>query len=80
MNEQGVRALVNRWATGVDQRRDAAQRCTYSDAALVNDGWAAGLEEAVVGLVELLDGAKAARDFRERLTGGPGRNIEGVTL
>lgn len=78
MNEQQVRTLVDRWAAQVARHRDAAQRCTYSDAALVNDGWAAGLEEAAVGLVEALDGVQAARAFRERLSGGPGRGVEGV--
>ncbi|WP_331756677.1 hypothetical protein [Streptomyces decoyicus] len=78
MNEQQARALVDRWAARAAKHQDAAKRCTYSDAALVNDGWAAGLEEAAAELVELLDGPQAARAFRERLTGGPGRSIEEV--
>lgn len=78
MNEQEARGLVARLVTRAARHRDAASRCTYPDAALVNDGWAAGLEEAAADLVELLDGPQAARAFRERLTGGPGRSIEAV--
>jgi hypothetical protein len=78
MNEEQARELVDRFAAGAAQRRDAAQRCTYPDAALVNDGWAAGLEEAAVDLVAVLDGREAAAAFRERLSGGPGRSVEGV--
>ncbi|MEU7435678.1 hypothetical protein AB0B07_33295 [Streptomyces sioyaensis] len=76
MNEQQARDLVDRFAAGVARHRDAAKRCTYPDAALVNDGWAAGLEEAAVELVVLLDGRDAAAALRERLSGGPVRNVE----
>lgn len=78
MNEQQVRAVVDRLATRAERHRDAARQCTYPEAALVNDGWAAGLEEAAIVLVEALDGTETARAFRERLTGGPGLSIEDV--
>ncbi|MFF9787126.1 hypothetical protein [Streptomyces nigrescens] len=73
MNEQQARDLVARFTARAVQHRDSARRCTYSEAALAHDGWAAGLEEAAVELVLLLDGREAAAAFRERLTGGPGR-------
>lgn len=78
MNEQQARGLVDRWTAQVARHRDSAKRCTHPEAAFVNDGWAAGLEQAAADLVELLDGPQAARAFRERLTGGPGRSIEDV--
>ncbi|MEU8682921.1 hypothetical protein [Streptomyces sp. NPDC048611] len=78
MDEQQVRALVDRLAARAARHRSAAKRCMHPEAAFVHDGWAAGLEEATVELVEALDGAQAARTFRERLTGGPGRTVEGV--
>lgn len=78
MTEQQARALIDRLVARASRHQDAARRCTYPDAALVHDGWAAGLEEAATVLVEALDGVEAARAFRERLTGGPGRGVEDV--
>ena len=76
MNEQQVRAIVDRFTARAARHRSAAERCTHQEAALVNDGWAAGLEEAAAELVHLLDGQDAAVAFRARLTGGPVRNVE----
>lgn len=78
MNEQEERALVARWAAQVAWHQEAAKRCSFPEAALAHEGLAAGLEEAVVDLVALLDGREVAHAFRERLTGGPGRSVEAV--
>ncbi|MER6844792.1 hypothetical protein [Streptomyces platensis] len=71
MNEQQARALIDRWVAQIAQHDDAARRCTYSETVLAHGGWAAGLEEAAVDLVVLLDGREAAVAFRERLHGWP---------
>ena len=76
MNEKQTRGLVDRFASRAARHRDAARSCTYPEAAWVNDGWAACLEEAATVLVEALDGPQAARAFLERLTNGPGQSIE----
>lgn len=77
MNEQQARDLVDQFTARAVRNRDSARRCAHPEAALVNEAWAAGLEEAAADLVALLDGPQAAGTFRERL-GGPGRSVEDV--